>query len=165
MLGIVQILGLREASWKCVENEDLPKQQPKILLLWSCSVLSSRSMWTNVVQLAAEWWNNPVSSKSCNYLISYTTSFNSFPLQFSLERHGLKFFSETRELHNLNLCLENFYLSSTLQNVQNSIGHIFVKSSQHRFKQSVFFNGKSLQVKFHTQTARLNCHGQLSLSD
>ncbi len=83
----------------------------------------------------------------------------------SIEREGLRFFSETRELQNLNLSLEDYYLSATLQHVRNRVGHIYVKSFQHRFKQSVFFNGKSLQIKFHTQSARLNSRGQLSLSD
>ena len=88
-----------------------------------------------------------------------------FPVSCSLERKGLKFFSETRELCNINLSLDDFYLSATLQNVCSRVGHIFVKSSQSQFKQSVFFNGQSLQVKFHTQTARLDCRGKLSLRE
>ena len=88
-----------------------------------------------------------------------------FSIYCSLERKGLKFFSETRELCNINLSLDYFCLSATLQNACSRVGHIFVKSSQCQFKQSVFFNGQSLQVKFHTQTARLDCRGKLSLRE
>ncbi|KAI9564869.1 hypothetical protein GHT06_008610 [Daphnia sinensis] len=82
-----------------------------------------------------------------------------------IERKGLQFFAETRELKNLNLGLEEYYMSSTLHHFGERSGHIYIKSCQYRFSQSVFFNGKSLLVKFHTQAARLDSHGRLSLSN
>ncbi|XP_057370262.1 uncharacterized protein LOC130691346 [Daphnia carinata] len=82
-----------------------------------------------------------------------------------IERKGLRFFAETQELKNLNLGLEEYYMSSTLHHFGERSGHIYIKSCQYRFSQSVFFNGKSLLVKFHTQSARLDSHGRLSLSN
>ena len=71
----------------------------------------------------------------------------------------------TSELKSLNLDLETYQLTSTLKHVGEKDGHIYVKGCQYRFIQSVLFNGKSLQVKFHTQTARLDSNGKLSLSE
>ncbi|XP_046447318.1 uncharacterized protein LOC124196342 isoform X2 [Daphnia pulex] len=134
-----ELISERDDKWEKIDQPQVILQRPCGCGASSCfHHMSSKEMW------------NSKSEEGENIRI---------------ERNGLRFYSETSELKSLNLDLETYHLSSTLRHVGEQDGHIYVKSWHYRFNQSVLFNGKSLQVKFHTQTARLDSNGKLSLSD
>ncbi|EFX66185.1 hypothetical protein DAPPUDRAFT_332445 [Daphnia pulex] len=131
-----ELISERDHKWEKIDRHQVIMQRP-------CGCASSCSHHMS----SKELWNSKSEENIC------------------IERNGLRFYSETSELKSLNLNLETYQLSSTLKHVGEQDGHIYVKSCQYRFNQIVHFNGKSLQVKFHTQTARLDINGKLSLSD
>ncbi|XP_032777925.1 uncharacterized protein LOC116916707 [Daphnia magna] len=130
-------------------------------------MISERDLWTDRLQRDFKKPCNCGASSCFHQGQSRSVSWNSSSKDETIrvERKGLRFFAETRELKNLNLGLEDYYMSSTLHHFGEQSGHIYIKSCHYHFTQSVFFNGKSLQVKFHTQTAGLDSHGRLSLSN
>jgi len=78
-------------------------------------------------------------------------------------RSKQSFWSENHELDNLSLTLgKNVKLSSS---TRQGVAHIFFsdEGKGHHFKHSIYFNGRTLKMKYHTQSAGLDNHGLLLL--